>query len=100
MTFDTPDDALKYFTEMKTAYQLAFGSGHGTAVMSDLLVFCRGRESCGVPGDHDRTWLAIGRHEVFLRIREFLDRTPEELVVLHTRPAKGATSHARTDTDA
>jgi hypothetical protein len=96
----TPDEALRYFTEKKTAYQLAFGSPAGAAVLADLTPFCRAEETCGVPGDHDRTWALIGRHEVYLRVRQYLDRTPEELVALNTRPAKGAISHDRPDTDA
>jgi len=99
MKFTTPEDALKYFGEQKTAYQLAFGSGGGSAVLEDLSIFCRGRETCVVPGDRDRTFVLEGRREVYLRIRDYLDRTPEELVALNTRPATGATSHARSSND-
>jgi hypothetical protein len=93
----TPDEALKFFTERKTAYQIAFGGAHGQAVLDDLTPFCRARETCVVPGDRDRTFVLEGRREVFLRIEDYLNLTPEELVQLRTRPATGATSHDRTD---
>lgn len=87
------DDALAYFSEWKTAYQLAFGKGD-TPAFDDLAVFCRERATCVVPGDRDQSLVMEGRRQVILRIRNFLDLTPEELVKLHTRPAIGATSHA------
>jgi hypothetical protein len=89
----TPEDALKVFTEMKAAYQLAFGTGAGKAVLNDLRPFCRARETCVVPGDRDKTMVLEGRREVFLRIQDFLELTPEDLIELYTRPAIGATSH-------
>jgi hypothetical protein len=96
----TPDEALKFFSERKTAYQIAFGSAAGEAVLADLNPFCRARETCVVLGDRDRTYVLEGRREVWLRIREHLDLTPEQLRDLYTRPAIGATSHARPDPDA
>jgi hypothetical protein len=96
----TPDEALKFFSERKTAYQLAFGSTAGAAVLADLIPFCRARETCVVLGDRDRTYVLEGRREVWLRIREHLDLTPEQLRDLYTRPATGATSHDRSDPDA
>lgn len=89
----TPDEALKFFAERKSAYQLAFGSVAGASVLDDLAVFCRARETCVVPGDRDRTVVLEGRREVYLRIQDYLDLTPEQLVQINTRPAKGATSH-------
>jgi hypothetical protein len=89
----TPDQALIVFTDCKRAYQLAFNTPAGEAVLADLAPFCRARETCIVPGDHDRTYVLEGRREVYLRIREYLDLTPEQLVERYTRPAKGAISH-------
>jgi hypothetical protein len=86
----TPAEALQIFTDCKRAYQLAFNTPAGQAVLTDLTPFCRVRETCVVPGDRDRTYVLEGRREVFLRIREYLDLTPEELVRLHTTPAMGA----------
>jgi hypothetical protein len=84
----TNDEALTFFAERKTAYQVVFGSGAGAAVLADLALFCRARETCVVPGDRDRTYVLEGRREVYLRIRDYLDLTPEELVALNTRPAE------------
>lgn len=84
----TPEEALAHFTEKKAAYQLAFGSPPGKAVLADLSPFCRARETCIVPGDHDRTYVLEGRREVWLRIQQYLDLTPEQLVALNTKPAK------------
>lgn len=86
----TADEALKFFSERKTAYQLAFGSAGGRAVLDDLGVFCRARETCVIPGDRDRTYVLEGRREVYLRIRDYLDLTPDQLVALNTKPIKGA----------
>lgn len=86
----TPDEALKYFAEKKTAYQAAFAMApHGPAVLADLMSFCRARETCVIPGKPDLTCVAEGRREVFLRIQDYLDRTPEELVAMFTKPLEG-----------
>ncbi len=94
----TPDEAEKFFGERKVAYVRAFSEGHGSAVLADLATFCRADETCVVPGDRDRTYILEGRREVWLRIQDHLRRTPAELASLYTRPAKGAISHARSDT--
>ena len=89
----TPEEALAYFTEWKTAYQLLFGKGDSVA-FADLATFCHERTTCVVPGDREQSYVLEGRRQVILRIRNFLDLTPEQLVQLHTtRPATGATSH-------
>jgi hypothetical protein len=82
----TPEQALEIFTDCKRAYQLVFGTPAGEAVLADLTPFCRARETCVVPGDRDRTWVLEGRREVFLRIRDYLDLTPEQLVEKFTKP--------------
>ena len=88
----TQEEALKYFSEWKAAYQLQFGDGKSPA-LSDLSAFCRENETCVVPGDRDMTLVMEGRRQAILRIRNFLTLTPEQLVQLHTRPATGAISH-------
>lgn len=93
----TPAETLALLTERKTAYQRAFGEAAGQAVLADLMPFCRARETCVVPGDRDKTYVLEGRREVYLRIRDHLDLTPEELIERYTRPAQGAISHDRTD---
>ena len=85
-----PEEVLQIMTDRKRAYQLAFNSPAGEAVLFDLNPFCRARESCVVPGDRDRTYVLEGRREVFLRIRDHLDLTAEELVERYTKPAIGA----------
>ena len=90
----TPDEALRIFTDCKRAYQLAFGTPAGKAVLDDLATFCRANETCVVPGDRDKTYVLEGRRETYLRIQQYLELTPEQLVERFTRPAKGAISHA------
>jgi hypothetical protein len=85
--------ALEILTDRKRAYQLAFAGAAGEAVLLDLVPFCRANETCVVPGDRDRTYVLEGRREVWLRIRDHLDLSPEELVLKYTRPAQGAISH-------
>lgn len=87
MTGLTREQALEVFTDCKRAYQLAFGGPAGQTVLADLAKFCRAGETAAVPGDHDRTWALIGRREVYLSIRDYLDLTPEQLVDKFTRPA-------------
>ena len=89
----TPAELLAVLTERKTAYQRAFAEAAGQAVLNDLMPFCRSRETCVVPGDRDRTYVLEGRREVYLRIRDHLDLTPEQLLELYSRPAQGAISH-------
>lgn len=92
----TPEKALEIFTDRKRAYQLVFGDSPASlAVLEDLTAFCRGRETCMIPGDRDRTYALLGRNEVFHRIRDHLELSPEELMAKYTRPAKGAISHER-----
>jgi hypothetical protein len=86
----TRDEAIQVETDCKRAYQMVFNTPAGEAVLIDLTPFCRARETCVVPGDRDRTWVLEGRREVFLRIRDYLDLTPEQLVEKHTTPAIGA----------
>lgn len=89
----TSEELLAMLTDRKTAYQVAFGSQAGQAVLNDLMPFCRARDTCVIPGDRDLTYVLEGRREVYLRIRDHLDLTPEQLVERYTRPAEGAISH-------
>ena len=78
-------DLLAWLRDRKTAYQLVFDMRQvpDRAVMEDLATFCRAAETCAVPGDHDRTMLLEGRREVWLRIQQHLQLTPEQLFVLY-----------------
>ncbi len=93
----TPEEALTFVTARKTDYAMTFATPHGQRVLADLAPFCRAKETCVVAGDRDRTLILEGRREVFLRVQDHLERTPDELVAIYTRPATGATSHARPD---
>jgi hypothetical protein len=96
----TQEEALKIVTDRKRAYQVVFGESPASlAVLDDLTVFCRGREVCLVPGDRDRTYALLGRNEVYHRVRHHLDLTPEQLVEIYFRPAKGAHGHDNDQTD-
>jgi hypothetical protein len=86
----TQAEALQIQSDAKRAYQLAFNAPGGEAVLMDLGVFCRARESCLIPGQRDMTSALEGRREVYLRIRDYLDLTPEQLVEKYHPPAKGA----------
>lgn len=52
-------------------------------VREDLARFCRAFETCGVPGDHDRTWALIGRREVWDRMCQHWNLTPGELAAVY-----------------
>ena len=81
-----PEQALQIFTDCKRAYQQAFNTPAGQAVLIDLIPFCRAKETCVIPGDRDKTYVLEGRREVYLRIRDYLDLTPEQLVDRYTKP--------------
>lgn len=76
---------LAFLTGKKQNYQRTFGNPWGEATLADLAWFCRADETCVIPGDHDRTLLLEGRREVWLRIQEYLNYTPEQLFALKQR---------------
>jgi hypothetical protein len=86
----TPDELKAILADRQRAYQLAFNTDAGKALLLDLGQFCRARETCVIPGDRDRTYVLEGRREVFLRIRDHLDLTVEDLFEKYTTPAIGA----------
>lgn len=85
----TPEEGAKYFAEWKAAYQLAFAEAIKGSVFADLAKFCHAYETTVVPGDRDQSFVMEGRRQVYLRIQNFLERTPDELVVLYTQTLKG-----------
>jgi hypothetical protein len=104
----TPDEIAAHnerllvaFVDCKRAYQLLFNTPAGEAVLADMEWFWRARESCVAIKDGQidvyRTFLLEGRHEVYLRIRDYLDLTPEQLLARNSRPAKGAYGHDTND---
>lgn len=82
------DKIVDLLTNRKRAYQLAFGSPAGQAVLMDLAPFCRAAESCvvavkGLPIDRDRTMILLGRNEVWLKIQNHLNLKPEQLYAIY-----------------
>lgn len=73
---------LMFLHERKTAYRLCFGSPAGAIVLADLHKFCRAGESVFDP-DVRLTDIAIGRHEVWLKIVQHLRLTEEQLLQLY-----------------
>lgn len=78
------DAALLVMEQKKRAYQICFNSPAGQEVLIDLADQCRAAESCGVPGNRDATFTLIGRHEIWLRIQNYLNLTPDMLFRLAT----------------
>lgn len=81
------DKVLSYLRNRKKSYQLTFKFENpaGRMVLEDLASFCRANESCVMPGDHDRTLLLEGRREVWLRLQQHLNLSPEQLSQLYTK---------------
>ena len=79
MKFHLP--TLNFVAKRKHSYQVILGrdTAEHRAVLADLAKFCRAFADCTVPGDHDSTLLALGRHQVWLRIQEHLNIPAEEL---------------------
>ncbi len=80
------DRTMKFLRGRKRAYQLTFQINQpaNVEVLQDLAIFCRATETCGVPGDHDRTWALIGRNEVWQRIQQNLNLTEDQLFALYS----------------
>ena len=73
----------------KRAYCLSLKSVAGQEVLLDLASFCRANETCIALDqqqriDERRTFVLEGRREVYLRIMEHLDLTPDQLATLYS----------------
>ena len=87
------EQAMDFIRNRKRCYQLTFQLNQpaNVEVLEDLARFCRAKESCAIPGDHDRTMLLLGRQEVWLRLQQHLQLPPEVLFSLYnggTAPPK------------
>lgn len=85
MSEQTPEKVeatLAFLLERKRSYQSAFSTAPQQIALIDLASFCRANETCVVPGDRDRTLVLEGRREVWLRIQQHLNLTPEQLFML------------------
>lgn len=68
--------------ERKRSYLQAFASPASQLALIDLASFCKANVSCFVPGDRDLTLILEGRREVWLRIQQHLNLTPEQMFML------------------
>lgn len=76
------DRTMLFLKERSTAYRLTFTSPAGRLVFDDLAKYCFANQS--VYHEQQRmTDVAIGRHEVFLRILQHLNLDPEQLMKLY-----------------
>ena len=73
---------VEFLSGRKRAYQLAFGSPAGIAVLIDLSSFCRASESC-YHDDPRKHAMLEGRREVWLRIQQHLNLNSEQLFKLY-----------------
>ena len=71
-------EAKNFLSQRRTAYQLTFTGAHGDSVIEDLAKFCRADESTFNPDPRIHA-LMEGRREVFLRIKQHLNMTDEQL---------------------
>lgn len=79
------DKAIAFITGRATAYRLTFNDEQPAdkLVQEDLARFCRANETCVVPGDPVATAILEGRREVWLRIQQHRNLTPEQLFRLY-----------------
>ena len=76
--------AADFFRNKSRAYKLTFGNPAGSEVLEDLALFCRANETCFHP-DPRMHAVAEGRREVWLRIQQHLNMTPDQLFDFFTR---------------
>jgi hypothetical protein len=88
-TVGTKEEIIAEIERLQKAYHLTFQLNQpaNIEVLEDLGRFCRANETCAVPGDHDKTFMLLGRNELWLRIQQFLNLTPEQLFALYARDA-------------
>jgi hypothetical protein len=79
------DRAIGFLTNRKQVYQQTFCNPIGERVLGDLAPFCRANETCVVPGDPVKTAILEGRREVWLRIQQHINYSPEQLFALYAR---------------
>ena len=79
------EKAIAFITGRTSAYRMTFRDDvpSDVFVQKDLARFCRANETCVVPGDEHATWILEGRREVWLRIQQHKNLTPEQLFGLY-----------------
>ena len=82
---DIIEKVMRFLITRKQAYQGTFNLNDfgNQMVLADLMVFCRGNESCVIPGDTHTTAVLEGRREVWLRIQNHLHLTPDQMYQLY-----------------
>ena len=82
-------DLIGFASSRKADYQLCFKSPAGQRVLGNLAPFCCASDPTLVtapnhgPVDIHRTMILIGRRDVWLRIQNHLNLTPEQLYALY-----------------
>lgn len=88
------DTLYALLMKRRFAYQATFRAPTAQLVLADLARFCRANQST-FHTDERAHALLEGRREVWLRIAQHLNLSPEELFALYSgvdpRPAKGTT---------
>lgn len=79
----TIEDIIQLLRGRKRAYQLSLMSAAGQAVLHDLAQFCRANETCWHPDPRIHAALE-GRREVWLRIQQHLNLSPDQLAALYS----------------
>lgn len=84
------DEARKFLSGRQDAYRATFNAPSAYLVLRDLAKFCRAHESTFHP-EHSMSDRLDGRREVWLRIQQHLQLTPEQLWELYggSRPSSG-----------
>lgn len=68
------------------AYKLTFPDPKNNEVLKDLARFCRADRTCFQESER-KTLIAIGRHEVWLRIIQHLKLQPDQLYEIYNSPS-------------
>lgn len=74
--------AVAFLTRRKRSYQLMCLAPASQTALADLAVFCRANESCFNPDPRVHAALE-GRREVWLRIQQHIQLSPEQLSALY-----------------
>lgn len=81
--------AYEFLRHRKRSYLIAEEYLRLKGFLLDLAVFCRASETTIAP-TVEQTYALIGRREVWLRIQEHLNLSPEQLTDLYAGPDKDA----------
>ena len=77
----TPDEVRSFNEELNAAYRQTFATPMGKRVLTDLVGYCHGRKTT-FDADQRQHAFKEGQRDVFMRICEFINLTPEEIYQL------------------